>query len=203
MMDFPFQLPKSLASYTETFSNDPDKTIERLENHLKKRGYDAVGYFLLSWFYLNKENKAKAIEYALKAKTFAPGSPFLEYIHYFFTHPDAFAAFVPKDSFRDGKKIKKTLSVSNFLIDLETLISRISQIEGQKIMLRSTSEEDADEIDLSIHSIDIDDLATETLATIHINQGNIENAILIYKRLLEKDASKKEYFEAKIAELKS
>lgn len=202
-MDFPFQLPQSLASYTETFLNEPDKTIERLESHLKKRGYDAVGYFLLSWFYLNKDNKAKAIEYALIAKTYAPGSPFLDYLHYFFTHPDAFEAFLPKDSFRDGKKVKKTLSVSNFLIDLESLISKISQIESQKISLKSSLETEGEDVDLSIQSIDIDDLATETLATIHVNQGNIENAILIYKRLIAKDPSKKEYYEAKIAQFKA
>lgn len=200
MMDFPFQLPKSLSGYIESFVNDPDKTIEKLDAHLKKRGYDAVGYFLLSWFYLNKDNKAKAIEYALVAKTYAPGSPFLEYLHYFFTHPDAFAAFVPKDVSRDGKKIKKSISVTNFLIDLETLISRISQIEGQKISLKTTSENE--DIDLSIQSIDIDDLATETLANIHAMQGNTENAVLIYKRLIEKEPSKKDYFETKISDLK-
>lgn len=200
MQEFPFSLPKSLQSYIELFPEQREKTIEKLDAHLKKRGYDAVGYFLMSWFYLQLENRAKALEYALMAKTFAPGSPFLEYLHYYMAHPQAFEAAVPHTLHRDGKKIKRTASVANFLIDLEGLISKLSQVEGQKITIKPSSELEED-VDLSITSINIDDLATETLAAIHIKQGNKENAVAIYRRLIEKHPDKKAYFEQKIAEI--
>ena len=199
MMDFPFQLPQSLSSYLDLFSIDQDKTVEKLEAHLKKRGHDAVGHFLLSWIYLQINNKPKAIEQALIAKTFAPGSPFLEYLHYFITHPDALNAYLPQTVTRDSKKVKKGISASNFLLDLESIISRLSHVEGHKITIKSI-EENID-VDLSEQSISIDDLATETLATIHVAQGNKENAIIIYKKLIEKQPEKKSYFEEKIQAL--
>ncbi|TNE71554.1 hypothetical protein EP331_09290 [bacterium] len=200
MQEFPFPLPKSLQSYIELFPENKERTIEKLDAHLKKRGYDAVGHFLMSWFYLQLENKTKALEYALAAKAYAPGSPFLEYAHYFMAHPNALDAVIPQTIFRDGKKIKKTVSSTSFLIDLEDLISKLSHIEGQKIVLKPSSEQE-DDIDLSVASINIDDLATETLAQIHIKQGNKENAVAIYKRLMEKEPNKKTYFEEKIAAL--
>lgn len=200
MMNFPFVLPKSLHSYLETFPNDPAKTTDRLEQQLKKRGYDAVGYFLLSWFYIQQENKVKAIENALIAKTFAPGSPFLEYVHYFFVHPDQFEANIPQNVHRDSKKRNKSISAANFLLDLESLISNLSQVESHKITIHQEKmEEIGDSIDLSQVSIDIDDIATETLAKIHALQGHKVEAINIYRRLIIKEPSKKAHFESQIA----
>jgi tetratricopeptide (TPR) repeat protein len=204
MIDFPFVLPKSLHSFLETFPNDPAKTTDRLEQQLKKRGYDAVGYFLLSWFYIQQENKVKAIENALIAKTYAPGSPFLEYVHYFFVHPDQFAASIPTNVHRDSNKQRKSVSVTNFLIDLESLISKLSQVESHKITVHQDKMEGFDEsVDLSQASIDIDDIATETLAKIHALQGHKINAIEIYKRLIKKDPSKKTYYEEQISGLEA
>jgi len=200
MMNFPFVLPKSLHSYLETFPNDPAKTTDRLEQQLKKRGYDAVGYFLLSWFYIQQENKVKAIENALIAKTFAPGSPFLEYVHYFFVHPDQFEANIPQNVHRDSKKRNKSISAANFLLDLESLISKLSQVESHKITIHQEKmEEIGDSIDLSQVSIDIDDIASETLAKIHALQGHKVEAINIYRRLIIKEPSKKAHFESQIA----
>ncbi|MDZ7693336.1 MAG: hypothetical protein U5K69_19840 [Balneolaceae bacterium] len=68
----------------------------KLKNHLKKRGPDAVGYFLLAWFYHVEGNKDKAIRAALKAKVFAPGSPLMDKLHYYLSHPDAFEAWTSR-----------------------------------------------------------------------------------------------------------
>lgn len=198
-MTFPFELPQSLQSYLETFPNDPEKTIDRLEMQLKKRGFDAVGYFLLSWFYYSKENKVKAIENALIAKSYAPGSPFLEYVHYFFVHPDQFDASIPQHLHRDSRKRAKSVSATSFLLDLESLIKKLSQVESQKITVHQDSMNSDEDIDLSQSSIDIEDIATETLAKIHILQGNKEQAIRIYELLSKQKPEKKDYFDSQIA----
>jgi tetratricopeptide (TPR) repeat protein len=203
MMNFPFTLPKSLESYLETFSTEPVKTIERLELHLKKRGYDAVGYFLLSWLYISRDDKSKAIENALIAKTYAPGSPFLEYLHYFFVHPHVFEASVPQHVHRDSRKRTKSISGAAFLLDLESLISRLSHVESQKITVHQEKLEANEDVDLSARSIDIDEIATETLAKIHLLQGNYKEAIQIYTALMVKDPDKKSYFEKQVSELKT
>lgn len=95
MQGLPFEVPPSLSSYLNQFEHNPDKAIANLESFLKKRGMDAVGYFLLSWLYHNNEQKDEALHYALKAKFCAPGSPFFQHLHYFMMHPDHFNAWRP------------------------------------------------------------------------------------------------------------
>ncbi|TVQ73574.1 MAG: hypothetical protein EA363_03010, partial [Balneolaceae bacterium] len=95
MQELPFEIPQTLSSYVAQFENDPEKGIANLEAFLKKRGMDAVGYFLLSWLYFNNDQKEEAVHYALKAKCCAPGSPFFEHLHYFMVHPDHFEAWKP------------------------------------------------------------------------------------------------------------
>lgn len=196
---FPFELPQSLSSYLEQYSANPESTIERLKQHLNRRGRDAVGYFLLSWFYMEADDKENAIDCALKSKSYAPGSPFLEYLHYFLVHPNAFEAWIPQDIHRDTMKIEQPSSFNsgNFLVNLESLISRLSKVDGVKIKL---GDKDNRNIDLSDQS-DVSDIATETLATIHKNQGNIENAISIYKMLKKLHPEKKEYYKKQIKAL--
>lgn len=95
MHELPFEIPQSLRGYLTQFENDPDRGIANLEAFLKKRGMDAVGYFLLSWLYFNNGQKEDAVQCALKAKCFAPGSPFFQHLHYFLVHPDHFEAWKP------------------------------------------------------------------------------------------------------------
>ena len=95
MHELPFEIPQSLNTYLNRFQSDPDKGIADLEAFLKKRGMDAVGYFLLSWLCLNNGRKEEALRHALKAKSFAPGSPFFQHLHYFLVHPDHFDAWKP------------------------------------------------------------------------------------------------------------
>ncbi len=95
MQELPFEIPQSLRSYVAQFEKDPERGIANLESFLKKRGMDAVGYFLLSWLYFNNNQNEEAVHYALKAKCFAPGSAFFQHLHYFMVHPDHFEAWKP------------------------------------------------------------------------------------------------------------
>jgi len=88
MAELPFNIPQSLRSFNERFEKNPKTGITKLSRHLKKRGPDAVGHFLLAWFYHLDDQNSLAIKEALKAKTFAPGSPLMEHLHYFLVHPE-------------------------------------------------------------------------------------------------------------------
>lgn len=61
MIELPFDIPKSLASYVEQFDREPLKATKRLKEQLKKRGPDAVGHFLLAWFYHLKDKNEEGL----------------------------------------------------------------------------------------------------------------------------------------------
>lgn len=202
MEPLPFELPPSLAMYAEQFEEDPERTIDKLERHLKRRGPDAVGYFLMAWFYVQADEMPKAIEHALKAKTYAPGSPFLEYLHYFLIHPEAFQAWIPtEDNSHPVNESSVYMQPADFIHDLESLISRLTEAENKKITLDPNSKTPAD--DLSVPSQSVDDIATETLAYIYEKQGKIEEAKAMYQRLITMRPDKKKEYMKALKDLKS
>lgn len=196
MEPLPFDLPPSLAIYAEQFEEAPSRTIEKLEKHLSRRGPDAVGYFLMAWFYVHSGDMPKAIESALKAKTYAPGSPFFEYLHYFLIHPEAFQAWIPSEN--NGHPVSENsvyMQPADFIHDLESLIARLTEAESKKITLDPDSSTSSD--DLSVPSQSVDDIATETLAYIYEKQGKLEEAKAMYQRLIAmRPDKKKEYTKA-------
>jgi tetratricopeptide (TPR) repeat protein len=199
MDSLPFEIPKSLVTYTDHFENDPQKAIDKLKNRIQRLGSDAVAHFLLAWFYYKIDNIEEAIDNALKAKTFAPGSPFLEYLHYLLIHPEAFEAWVPENYFRD-RNFKSSISLnSNLIQDLETLIQRLTEAESKKITLDNDS---TDSTDLSLESQTIDDIASETLAKIYEEQGKFDEAITMYERLSDINKDKRDDYHKQIDRLK-
>lgn len=199
MADFPFNIPRSLASYVERFDDDPAKITDKLKKHLKKRGPDAVGHFLLAWFYYVQGQQGEAIREALKAKTYAPGSPLMEHLHYFLMHPEKFEAAVPERNMGGERKIMRQARRTSKILDLDRLIELLEAVESQRITI---PEDDGSEpVDLSKGSSDVDDLVSETLAGIHVAQGRKEEAIRMYKKLIDKKPEKAEDFQKKITEL--
>ncbi|MFN1834456.1 tetratricopeptide repeat protein [Balneola sp. MJW-20] len=200
MADFPFNIPKSLSSYVERFDEDPAKITGKLKRHLKKRGPDAVGHFLLSWFYYLQDKQSDAIREALKAKTFAPGSPLMEHLHYFLVHPEKFEAAVPDRSFSSDRKILQQGKRTSQILDLDRLIELLEAVESQRI--RIPENDDGEQVDLSESSTDVDDLVSETLARIHVKQGKKKEAIRMYEQLIKLKPEKAEEFEDQIQVLK-
>ncbi len=201
MESFPFKIPKSLNSYVEQFEGDPEKVIEKLKKQVRKRGQDAVGHFLLSWFYHVQEDTDNAIHHSLIAKTYAPGSPLMEHLHYFLIHPEKFEATVPKKQRKDIKRKRWTAKRSPKL-DLDKLIDMLSAVEGLRIQL-PTEGEVADDRDLSTESEGVDDIITESIAKIHISQGKKKEALRVYSKLIEKNSDKAAYYQEKIDEINS
>ncbi len=199
MSQLPFDIPKSLASYVESFEADPIKATTRLKEQLKKRGSDAVGHFVLAWFYHLKGMDDNAVEHALKAKICAPGSPFFEKLHYYLAHPNTFEAWTPPPEAGDGSKSFSGNAMPGPVLDLDALIDKLAKVENERIDV-------SEHASLSPASIDgisdqVDDIVSETLANIHETQGKTDAAIRTYKRLKELNKEKREFYKEQISRL--
>lgn len=202
MKELPFNIPKSLSSYVETFDDNPEKVTQKLKRQLKRRGPDAVGHFLLSWFYHLQDQQKEAIREALKAKTFAPGSPLMEHLHYFLVHPEKFNAAIPAQSYTSSSLKLQQSSRTSPVLDLDRLIAMLEEVESRKIQIPG-DDEPFDDSDLSKEAGDIEDLASETLAKIHTQQGRKKEAIKMYERLIDINGNKAGHYEKQIKKLKS
>lgn len=199
MPQLPFEIPKSLASYAEHFDEDPVKATTRLKKQLQKRGTDAVGHFLLAWFYHLKEMDDQAIEEALKAKIYAPGSPFFEKLHYYLSHPHTFEAWIPDTSSSSNQEPSPT-NEHGPVLNLDSLIEELSEVESKRIKpdsqeLKESKAKDTD-------SDDVEGIVSETLASIHEEQGKFEAAIHTYEQLKELNHEKKGHYDNQISRLK-
>lgn len=87
------------------------------------------------------------------------------------------------------------------VLDLDRLIEMLEAVESQRIQIPLDSDETEME-DLSEQSNNIEDIVSETLAKIHITQGNKKAAIKMYERLIEVKEDKADEFLNKIDELK-
>jgi tetratricopeptide (TPR) repeat protein len=196
---FPFTLPKSLESHLELFEKDAAKAIHSLERHLKRRAYDAVGHLLLAWFYHSNGDRESAQELAIKAKTFAPGSPFFENLPYYFSHPKGFDAWLP-DTANDYYTIMRSAPKKNRLyVDLDGLISKLSAIESSKIEVKDDAPVNPAK---SVQNY-VDEIATETLARIYEGQNELEKAIKVYQKIKERQPERKAFCDDHINRLKS
>ncbi|WP_138429562.1 hypothetical protein [Fodinibius saliphilus] len=198
MPQLPFEIPQSLASYAEHFDNDPIKATTRLKKQLQKRGPDAVGHFLLAWFYHLKGLDEQAIEEALKARMFAPGSPFFEKLHYYLSHPNTFKAWTPEDLPNSSSTDSSTHDPGPVL-DLDNLIQKLSRVESKRIKPGKMESEQSSKKEGS--SDNVDDIASETLASIHEKQGKFDTAINTYKRLKKRYQEKEDQYNKKIQRL--
>ena len=199
MAELPFNIPQSLRSFNERFEKNPKTGITKLSRHLKKRGPDAVGHFLLAWFYHLNEENGLAIREALKAKTYAPGSPLMEHLHYFLVHPEKFEAVVPVQSYTSSKKLNHSNRKSPIL-DLDSLIAMLEAVESKRIRIPS-DDEPFDDTNLAKDADNVGDIISETLAKIHVVQGKKQQAIEMYNQLKEVHPDKVEYFQAEIEKL--
>ncbi|MTI89234.1 MAG: hypothetical protein FH748_14865 [Balneolaceae bacterium] len=202
MQELPFNIPKSLSSYVEKFDDDPDKVIGKLKKHLRKRGPDAVGHFLLSWFYHHQGENSQSVREALKAKTYAPGSPLMEHLHYFLVHPEQFEAAIPARSVSSTTKPLKRGSRTSPLLNLDKLIALLEEAESQRITIPA-DEDDTDKRDLGKQAEEVDDVVSETLAKIHARQGRKKEAQKMYEKLKEIKPDKTGYFDEQIQKLEN
>ncbi|HET8865832.1 MAG TPA: hypothetical protein VFM80_09035 [Gracilimonas sp.] len=201
MQQLPFNIPKSLSSFVDKFDEAPEKVTLKLKKHLKKRGPDAVGLFLLSWFYHLQNKSNEAIKEALKAKTYAPGSPLMEHLHYFLVHPEKFEAAIPAHSYTSSSVKLQQGSRKSPILDLDTLIEMLEQVESKRIQIPADNEP-FDDSDLGKEAEEVDDVVSETLAKIHTQQGRKKEAVKMYEMLINRNSDKADHYKEQIEKLK-
>src|SRR5699024_5932679 len=194
----PFQIPESLASYVEQYEANPKKTIDRFKKQLERRGSDAIGFFILAWFYHQQAEKEKALKYAVKAKTLAPGSPFLEKAPYFLSHPQLFDAWQSDASTPIGGHSKFSSPSKS---GLNSLIERLSNAGAKKIKVDYSPGDNKTKNQQPFDEKEVEEIVSETLAKVHGQQGNNSTAPYMYKTLRETNKDRSDFYEKKIKEL--
>jgi tetratricopeptide (TPR) repeat protein len=201
MISFPFEIPPSLYSYLEKFDDSPERTTEKLEAHLQRRGQDPIGEFLLAWFYLQQEMPQKARKHAIRAKAIAPGSPLMEYLPYFIRHPESFTAWQPSPASK-GNQITELLFAHPRYphnTDLDLLIEKISKVDPEQLYHPNEDEEAVEgEETVEEEESDMDDIISETMADIYEKQNRFKKALKVYRKLIEYNPEKKDTYEEAI-----
>lgn len=197
----PKDIPRSLQPYLEQFQEQPEKAIKRLVKHIEKRGADAVGYYLLAWFFYYSDQRDEAVKAAWKARIFAPGSPAMEELHYYMKHPDHFSAWSPAELQNRVSNKTHQKDDAHPILDLDALITKLSNTESKKIQLQENQGEDEELPDLSEYATKVDDIFTETMADIHEKQGNREAAIKTYEELKKIHPDKARHYKKEIKRL--
>ncbi|MFU8858877.1 MAG: hypothetical protein ACNA8K_00500 [Cyclonatronaceae bacterium] len=192
----PVALPPSLASHAEMYGKDPGKALERLHQHLRRRGNDPVGYMLLAFMYNQSGDQKQALESAIKARIFAPGSLFLQKLPYFLTHPDRFEAWISENRKTAGTRIPDQ---NEFLKDIDNLIETLSEATPKTIRLDHDHIPADDHIEATNRMAN--KIATETLASIYEMQGKTEKAVETYRMIALRDPSRSRFCEEQIARL--
>ncbi len=199
MQGLPFEIPQSLSTYLTQFENDPEKGIANLEAFLRKRGMDAVGYFLLSWLYHKNQQQDEAIHYALKAKCSAPGSPFFQHLHYFLIHPDHFEAWKPFASDTAAGEEVETGPASQTALNLDQIIEQLGEAENNRITITPDFDDDRN---LGEKSEMVGDIASETLAMIYEKQKKYSDALRTFNKLIKTRPHKADFYQQEIERIR-
>jgi tetratricopeptide (TPR) repeat protein len=200
MNSLPEHIPPSYQSYVDLFESDPASATEKLQAFVKKRGNDAVGYYLIAWFQHKQGLKKEAVQNAWKAKLYAPGSPLLEQFHYFLVHPKSLKAWKPEAQASGFAKRFHETDRSHPVMDLDNLIDKLSSVESTRIKAKADKGEP--EPDLAEQSSNVDDIVSETLAAIYEKQGNLKAALSAYQKLAGMNGERKGHFEAEAERVK-
>ena len=91
----------------------------------------------------------------------------------------------------------------NFVDDLDTLAEEIRRAKIADFEEELDYEKDTGKSDEELDFQTSKHLISETLAGIYLAQGNIDEAIVTYEKLIEKYPEKSEYYQGKIREIKS
>lgn len=196
-LDLPFSLPEVYRTYVERFEQQPDDSIDKLQQLISKRGEDPLGLCLLCILYKQNRQMSLALSMAAKLRYLVPGSSFYLALAYRLQHPDGFEAWLPKEVLTPTDKEKEPVFVSAPAEELDELIDALSQVENTRIDLSKNVNIDPD-VDLSAPSNEVNDIFTETLADIYMGQKAWTKAERVLLGLIKQDPDKTKQLEEKL-----
>ncbi len=188
--------------------NNPDKAIEIIEEGLKKYPEYPVAYFLLGKAYTIKGLYSQALKYVKRGS---------ELIHspktydYYLREIEAIkkqrSFFKPARWENDikGEEVPDSSlkEIEDSLKTLPPITESIKKLNEELMEARETIQKAKESTAPSAKSFtDGNLIVSETLAKIYISQGEYQEAIAVFEKLMKKNPDKKDYYEIKIEEIK-
>lgn len=195
-------------AHNQIEANNPDKAIEILDEGLKNYPEYPVAYFLLGKAYTIKSLYSQALKYVKRGSELIHSPKTYDY------YLREIEAIKKQRSFfkatRWEEEIKEDAVSDNDIKDIEDSLKTMPPITesikklNEELMEAKETIQKAKEITSpsSKSFAESNLIVSETLAKIYINQGEFQEAIAVYEKLIAKNPDKKDYYEIKIEEIK-
>lgn len=195
-------------AHNQIEANNPDKAIEILDDGLKKYPEYPAAYFLLGKAYTIKSLYSQALKYVKRGSELIHSPKTYDY------YLREIEAIKKQRSFfkatRWEEEIKEDAVSDNDIKDIEDSLKTMPPITesikklNEELMEAKETIQKAKEITSpsSKSFAESNLIVSETLAKIYINQGEFQEAIAVYEKLIAKNPDKKDYYEIKIEEIK-
>lgn len=188
--------------------NNPDKAIEILDEGLKKYPEYPAAYFLLGKAYTIKGLYSQALKYVKRGSELIHSPKTYDYYlreieaikkQRSFFKPARWEDDIKGDAVPDSslKEIEDSLKT------LPPITESIKKLNEELMEARETIQKAKDSTAPSAKSFtDSNLIVSETLAKIYISQGEYQEAIAVFEKLMKRNPDKKDYYEIKIEEIK-
>lgn len=195
-------------AHNQIEANNPDKAIEILDDGLKKYPEYPAAYFLLGKAYTIKSLYSQALKYVKRGSELIHSPKTYDY------YLREIEAIKKQRSFfkatRWEEEIKEDAVSDSDIKDIEDSLKTMPPITesikklNEELMEAKETIQKAKEITSpsSKSFAESNLIVSETLAKIYINQGEFQEAIAVYEKLIAKKPDKKDYYEIKIEEIK-
>lgn len=189
-------------------ANNPDKAIEILDNGLKNYPEYAVAYFLLGKAYTIKGLYSQALKYVKRGSELIHSPKtydfYLREIEAIKKQRSFFKSARWEDDIKDEPLVDSSIKeIEDSFKSLPPITESIKKLNEEIMEAKETIQKAKEVSSPSAKSFaESNMIVSETLAKIYINQGEFQEAISIYEKLMKKNPDKKEYYEIKIEEIK-
>lgn len=199
-------------AHNQIEANNPDKAIEILDDGLKNYPEYPSAYFLLGKAYTIKGLYSQALKYVKRGSELIHSPKTYDYylreIEAIKKQRSFFKASRWEDDIKDKTKPdavedSSIKQIEDSLKTMPPITESIKKLNEEIMEAKEAIQKAKEAASPSIKSFAQSNLiVSETLAKIYINQGEFQEAISVYEKLIEKNPDKKDYYEIKIEEIK-
>lgn len=195
-------------AYNQIEANNPDKAIEILDEGLKNYPEYPVAYFLLGRAYTIKGLYSQALKYVKRASELIHSPKTYDYYLREIEAIKKQRSFFKTSRWEDDLKEEplpdsSIKDIEETLKSMPPITESIKKLNEELMEAKETIQKAKESADVSAKSFPENNLiVSETLAKIYINQGEYQEAIAVYEKLMTKNPDKKDYYEIKIEEIK-
>lgn len=195
-------------AHNQIEANNPDKAIEVLDDGLKNYPEYPVAYFLLGKAYTIKGLYSQALKFVKRGSELIHSPKTYDYylreIEAIKKQRSFFKATRWEDEIKEDAVLDNNIKeIEDSLKTLPPVTESIKKLNEDIMEAKETiqkAKEDASPSSKSFAESNM--IVSETLAKIYINQGEFQEAIAVYEKLIKKNPDKQDYYEIKIEEIK-